>query len=134
MFYNFAERERLHFGGERGHNMVVPEKNDVRAAVQRALSALAKLEPSKASFARRCNSTSQNVAHWLSGQNMPPVDKLVEIADAYGASLDVMTGRCEADAAPDALMPDERELLASFRSMDDDARLVLMTLARRMRG
>lgn len=107
--------------------MVVVEKTEVREAVQYALLRLCDGEPSKAAFARKCGTSQQNMQNWLNGQNMPPVEKLVEIADVYGLSLDSMVGR---DELPDGLTDDEAEVVELMRSMNAHGAKMLVTVAK----
>ena len=108
--------------------MVVAEKTATREAVQRFLEQLCIGEKSKAAFARKCGVSQQNVQNWVKGQNIPDVEKLVEIADIYGKSLDEAVGR-EAPGLP----ADEAEILEVFRGLDRTGRRMLLATARSFR-
>lgn len=99
---------------------------EVREEVRGALIRLCGSEPSKAEFARKCRTTQQNVQNWLNGTSMPTVEKLVEIADVYGQSLDALVGR---EVATTGLLPDEEAVVALMRQMNGAGRSMLVTVA-----
>lgn len=101
--------------------------SEIRNEVQRTLTRLCSLEPSKAAFARKCGTTQQNVQNWVNGFSMPPVEKLVEIADLYGMSLDAMIGR---GAVPDGLSEDETAVVELMRQMNGHGCQMLVTVAK----
>ena len=111
--------------------MVVVDKTPVRESVQYALVKLCDGEPSKAAFARKVGVSPQNVQNWINGQNMPPVEKLAEIADMYGLSLDSMVGR---DELPGGLADDETAVVEAMRKMDRHARAALVMVAQTFAG
>lgn len=107
--------------------MLVAEMNEVRGAVRTTLAKLCDKEPSKAAFGRKVGTTQQNVQNWVNGFSMPPVEKLVEIADVYGLSLDAMVGRGD---VPDMLSEEEAEVVGLMRQMDLNGCRMLVTVAK----
>ena len=102
------------------------EISSVRESVRCALIRLCDGEPSKAAFARKCGTTQPNVQNWINGTSMPTVEKLVEIADIYGLSLDSFVGR---DELPSGLTEDEAEVVGLMRKMNAHGGKMLITVA-----
>jgi len=89
---------------------------DVRVIIRATLTALANQEPSKSEFARKVNTTPSNVGHWLAGDTVPSLDKLVEISQIYELPLAAFTGTGP-EGSSLALLPDEVELLEAYRTL-----------------
>ena len=103
----------------------------MRTSIRGTLESLSKLEKSKSAFARKCGTTPSNVGHWLAGDTVPSLEKLLEIANVYGLPLSAFVGGTKAE--PVTLSNDERELLDTFRSMDGVGRRMLLATARAYR-
>lgn len=104
---------------------------DVREALRRNIIALAASEPSKSAFARKVGTTVQNVAHWCAGDTVPSIEKMGEIAAAYGLPIGALFDG--ADYEKVGLAPDEAELLDIFRALDRIGRKMLLSTARAYR-
>lgn len=101
-------------------------ENEVRDRIRKVIEVLADSEVSRSEFGRKVGATPQNVSHWLNGGITPPIEKLVEIADAYDISLDTLTGRPQRLG----LLPDEAEMVEAMRAMSAEGRVTLMRVAR----
>ena len=111
--------------------MVLSETvNGVREALRRSIVALADGEPSRSEFARKVGTTPQNVAHWCAGDTVPSLEKIGEIAAAYGLPIGALFDG--ADYEKIGLMPDEEELLKAYRELDAAGRMTLREVARRI--
>ena len=108
------------------------DEKRLRDNVRTVLASLAAMEDSKSAFARKCGTTPSNVGHWLAGDTIPSLEKLLEIANIYGVPLSTMVGGMVAEQA--SLTPDEEELLAAYRELDAAGRLTLREVARRIRA
>lgn len=62
----------------------------VRKNVQAQITKLAELEGGPKAFADKIGSTKQTVNNWIKGHNAPDIEKIAEIAHAYGLRLSDM--------------------------------------------
>lgn len=70
---------------------------------------------------------------WEQGVNEPSIDAIIQLADLYGVSTDVLLGSDYAVTEYDSsTTPDEQELLRVWRSLDETKRAALLAVARAM--
>lgn len=104
---------------------------DVREALRLNIVALVGRERHRSEFARKVGTTPQNVSHWCAGDTVPSLEKMGEIAAAYGLPIGALFDG--ADYEKVGLTADEDELLETFRSMDMVGRRMLLATARAYR-
>ena len=100
----------------------------VSETVRGVISSLVAREPSQAAFARKVGVSPQNVVHWLSGDTVPSLEKMADIAEAYGLPIGALIDGPSYE--PAELMPDEAEVVELMRSMNAHGAKMLVTVAR----
>ena len=101
----------------------------VRHAVQASIVALVITAGSQRAFAKRVGTTESNVVHWMKGTSTPTIDKLAEIADAFGLPVTAMV-QLDGEVETPALMPDEVELLHAYRALETETKKAVLEVMR----
>ena len=99
----------------------------VRENVRGVICSLAAREPSQAAFARKVGVTPQNVVHWMSGDTVPSLEKMADIAEAYGLPIGTLLDGPA--GAPAELLPDEEAVVELMRQMNGAGRKMLLSVA-----
>lgn len=102
---------------------------DVRGTVRHHIVELVEAEKSQSEFARKVGATPQNVRNWIAGDSSPSLDKLADIAEAYGLTPGALL-EMPGDRELTALTPEEAEVVELMRSMTGAGRAMLVEVAR----
>lgn len=74
--------------------------------------------------ARKCGCAPSTLTDWRAGRSKPKADKLLDIAHAFGVSMEyIMTG---VKTQSEPLSDDERKLLHLFRSLTSDGKIAAL--------
>ncbi len=82
-------------------------------------------EGSIGAFARRVGATPQNVRNWAIGASSPSLEKIADIAAAYGLTPGALL-ESPGDRAATELLPEEAEVVALMRKMDGEGRAMVV--------
>lgn len=77
--------------------------------------------------AKSCHLGQSTFTDWKNGRITPNLKKMMKLADYFDVTIDyLVTGKIRGDVPPVILSEDERELLAAFRKLNDDAKAFLL--------
>lgn len=101
---------------------------DVRTVLRGHIVDMIDAEGSLSGFARKVGATPQNVRNWVAGDSSPSLDKVAEIAAAYGLTAGALL-ETPGDRRLTELLPVEADVVAVMRSMSEDGRRMVLQLA-----
>ena len=90
---------------------------------------------SQARLAKELGVGVGSVGMWESTQEIPPVKKLVKIADYFHVTLDYLVGRSDMRVSPDGeALPEEALFLSALRTLNPAQKELLSQLIATWRG
>lgn len=93
---------------------------------ERIFTTLAQKKLSQKDFARKIDVNEKTVSAWKKNNSLPPLDKISNISDCLGVSIDFLITGQEKNSSTVNLTFDEQALLNNFKKLSDKSKGIIL--------